>query len=545
MLWLRRAIGATVLMLLFSAALIAPIAGAAEAPPSHNFLFSLQGFIKEPGHIPVPPPEGEFEDACGVAVDVVGDIYLSDYYHHTIDVYGPTLEYLTQIADPDPDGPCALAVDSGGNVYVNHWHRNVVRFTPSEFPPTSSTSYGPAATIDFPSSPGARSTGVFLDPAGGDLYVDDRTYVAVYKAPIEPGEPPVRTFGLAALGQGYGVAVSDFSATDGNVYVPDAATDTVKVFDSSGALIDELDGAGTPQRGFHALADSALAIDQNDGHLFVADNLEPGFEAPKAVVDEFNPAGDFRGQLPHSFIDAEPTALAVDGAGNVYATSGNSEAAGLLAYGPTVAAGALAVTKTGTGGGTVTTEPAGINCGSACAAEYNAGAEVVLTAVPAAGSSFGGWSGGGCSGLAPCHLTIAVSATVSAEFAALPPAASTRSAGEEPRAAVASALPAPAAGFRLARITVGTADATLVAVLPSSGTLSATGPGLQAAKTRAPAAGTALIHLRLSAAGRRALAKAKGRCLALAVRITFIPDRSASSTIEATVRFKQRGGRRL
>ena len=432
------------------ALLVLPAAASAQltAAPSHNFLSSLQGFIKEPGHIPIPPPEGEFEDACGVAVDSFGDVYLADYYHRTIDVYGPTREYLTQIKDPDPDGPCNLAVDSEGHLYVNNWRRDVVRFTPSEYPPTETTTYGPATTIDFPSAPGARSTGVFLDPATGDLYVDDRTYVAVYEAAsLGQAEPePLRTIGLVTLGQGYGVAVSSFTATAGDVYAPDAASETVKVFDPSGTLVDEIDGAGTPQRGFHSLADSGVAIDQSDGHLFVADNLEPGFERPAAVVDEFNSAGAYRGQLPHAFIDAEPSALAVDEHSNVYATSGNDENAVLYGFGPTLPASSLTVAKTGAGEGTVTSEPAGINCGTACAAEFNAGDEVGLTAVPSPGSEFAGWSGGGCAETAPCHLTMSADSEVTAEFEALPPALSLARTAAVASAAIAAPPPATSVG---------------------------------------------------------------------------------------------------
>lgn len=55
----------------------------------------------------------------------------------------------------------------------------------------------------------------------------------------------------------------------------------------------------------------------------------------------------------------------------------------------------LTVTKLGTGGGTVTA--AGINCGSDCSEPYASGSWVTLTAIPASGSSFAGWTGTGCS----------------------------------------------------------------------------------------------------------------------------------------------------
>ncbi len=53
----------------------------------------------------------------------------------------------------------------------------------------------------------------------------------------------------------------------------------------------------------------------------------------------------------------------------------------------------LTVSKSGTGSGTVTSNPAGIDCGTDCLAAYIANTPVTLTAAPAAGSSFTGWSG--------------------------------------------------------------------------------------------------------------------------------------------------------
>jgi hypothetical protein len=53
----------------------------------------------------------------------------------------------------------------------------------------------------------------------------------------------------------------------------------------------------------------------------------------------------------------------------------------------------LTVNKTGNGMGTVTSTPAGINCGSTCSSDYTDGTQVELIASPTSGSSFAGWSG--------------------------------------------------------------------------------------------------------------------------------------------------------
>jgi hypothetical protein len=61
----------------------------------------------------------------------------------------------------------------------------------------------------------------------------------------------------------------------------------------------------------------------------------------------------------------------------------------------------LTVARAGSGSGTVTSSPTGIDCGSACAWSYASGPVMTLTATPAAGSIFTGWTGGGCSAQAP------------------------------------------------------------------------------------------------------------------------------------------------
>jgi DNA-binding beta-propeller fold protein YncE len=460
----RRHCGLVLLISLLAMVLLPALAQAAEAP-SHPFRYEISAFEPEEHRIEYP------EGPCGLAIDSHGDIYVGDYYHDQVLAFPPAsgFVFINRMVGEEPaDGPCALAVDSSGHLYVNNLHRNVLRFRLSSFPPEAfprnGLTAGAGATIDS-----EHSTGLALDPATGDLYVDDRTYVALYEAPIEPGELPVAKIGLGSLEDGYGVAVSDFegntefASTKGYVYVPDAAAGTVKVFnptlEPAQQLIGEIDGVGTPQAGFASLRDAAVAVDDSDGHVFVVDNLQSlDFEHPRAALDEFNPAGAYRGGLPGvpTLFAGEPNGLAIDnfggaGQGDVYITSGNTEKAGVYAYGPTGPAHTLTIAKNGEGEGAVTSEPAGIDCGGACAAEYNAGAEVTLTATPAPGSAFAGWSGGGCAGTAPCHLTLGADSEVSAEFDLLPlaplaiqaPAALSAAAAIAPAAASSAGPPVP------------------------------------------------------------------------------------------------------
>jgi secreted trypsin-like serine protease len=76
----------------------------------------------------------------------------------------------------------------------------------------------------------------------------------------------------------------------------------------------------------------------------------------------------------------------------------------------------LTVVKSGGGSGTVTSNPAGINCGSDCSASFTDGTSVTLTATRASGSTFAGWDGEGCSGTATCTVAMNQAREVTATF---------------------------------------------------------------------------------------------------------------------------------
>lgn len=76
----------------------------------------------------------------------------------------------------------------------------------------------------------------------------------------------------------------------------------------------------------------------------------------------------------------------------------------------------LSLTLAGSGSGTVTSTPAGIDCGTDCSETLTEGTSVVLSATPDVGSTFAGWSGGGCDGAATCTLSLDGATSVTATF---------------------------------------------------------------------------------------------------------------------------------
>jgi len=79
------------------------------------------------------------------------------------------------------------------------------------------------------------------------------------------------------------------------------------------------------------------------------------------------------------------------------------------------ATASLTVSRSGAGQGTVTSSPAGINCGSTCVAAFPSNSSVTLAASAVAGSVFAGWSGA-CAGTGSCVVDMSGAKSVTATF---------------------------------------------------------------------------------------------------------------------------------
>jgi hypothetical protein len=341
---------------LLSLATVAPAQGATDP------LFVFKPTPPPPGSKipPLPPPNGRLNGPCGIGVDSVGRFYVSDYYHHAVDVFNsnvnvaePWKTYAGQVENVDPlDGPCGLAVN-GNRLYVNDYHRNIAPYVVESFnpgpsfqpPPSMSTTAAPIFPLPAEDTAHHLPTGVAVDPSTNSVYVNHRTYVSVLDSagnPIEEesGEPFV--IGKGSLGDGYGVAVSQFPATAGRLYVPDAATNTVKIYNPA---LDKAAPVATIKNpidsgSFVSLRDSAIAVDRVTGDVYFADNLQPEYtEQPQASIYVFSSSNVYKGRLKYNVIDALPPGLAVDNSptatqGRVYVTSGDSTNASVNIYGP-------------------------------------------------------------------------------------------------------------------------------------------------------------------------------------------------------------------
>jgi DNA-binding beta-propeller fold protein YncE len=359
---------------------------ATAAPTAAEPIFVFSPIPPPLPGLPIPPPTGFLNGPCGMGVDSAGRFYVSDYHHDAVDVYDQNADYnapgvlgatgyLGQLAGIDTlDGPCGLAFDGSGRLYVNDYHRGVVRYG-------AFGSFGGGTPIAGTTVDGTHPTGVAVDAATGRVYVDQRTYVGVYDstgAPVEEDGEPLR-IGLGSLGDGYGVAVSAFPGTAGQVYVPDGASNTVKIFDPAVdkvSPIAEIDAAAAPAGGFASLRDSAIAVDRVSGDIYVTDDLQPADTvSPRGLVEVFSAAGAYLGHLKYEIVVGTPPGLAVDNSeeptqGRVYVTSGNTHLGGIYAYPPGAA------TEEDPLAGSIPPRPAG--------------GDALFPALPIGGSTIGG-----------------------------------------------------------------------------------------------------------------------------------------------------------
>lgn len=307
---------------LFASLALALCAAPAWAVAEHSFepIRSLRGDTSTSVDDPVPDPgslhPGAFVSPCGTVTDRHGYIYVATsapfpggFGAGRIDIFDPAGNYLTHIADSE--GPCGLAIDSTGSVYVFQEATHTVEvFTPSAFPPVVGTTYTQGAT----SIASGATGGVAVNPLNDHVFVAKNSFVAEYDSRADGSGLLDDTIGKGALdgrgplGDGVGV---DVCAANGDVYVTGSPQDPyepdkARIYILSGAtghtVKHVIDGSSTPDGGFaFTFGRANVAVDQSNCDVYVTD-----IWAAHEAVDQFDSEGGFIGQIKHHLKQAFP-----------------------------------------------------------------------------------------------------------------------------------------------------------------------------------------------------------------------------------------------
>jgi DNA-binding beta-propeller fold protein YncE len=375
------------------------------------------------GAISAPSRSGPIEEqsltlksACSVAIDDYGNRYVA--VGPEVKVYGPTgTKELTKFSTGTKS--CRIAIDSAGNVYAV-LKEKAVYFKPASYPPKEGTTYGAAVEVAKQSEfSGGEIFALAVNPANDHLFVIDFKQVSEYDSAAN-GSKLLNKDITAGLGISPMFAIAVYGAT-GNLYISTASGNgRVYVVDPTGKeIITQITGVGSPD-GSLGNNGGALAVDQSNGHVIA-------FEAHHEAVEEYEASGafvatygSFESLVTFNYGVAVDNGSESPNAGSAYLAYDDPKgvydlsAFGPLAYEPPPPKHQLSLEKTG--GGKVTSAPAGIDCGSTCTAEYDEGTEVVLAATPAEGSTFVGWSGCEAQFEGKCEVSMQEAAKVKAEF---------------------------------------------------------------------------------------------------------------------------------
>jgi len=182
-----------------------------------------------------PTPWGE---ACGVAVDSSGNVYVGLYGSH-VNKYVPAANPVTNANFASSMGGlnsvCNVAADSAGNVFSDTWRSGpVTRYEPSQFGSLSAS----GSVVD------SKGSTLAVDPANDEVYVDERNRISQFGAHGEPFQAPVMTFagsGSGAISNSLGISVSGFNH---DVYVSDGKG-AISVFGPAVVVPDVTTGVAT------------------------------------------------------------------------------------------------------------------------------------------------------------------------------------------------------------------------------------------------------------------------------------------------------------
>jgi YVTN family beta-propeller protein len=368
----------------------------------------------------------------------------------------------TTITDVNANGPRAVAVNPVTNkIYVaNFWTANVTVIDGA----TNST-----ATVTDSNAAGIESFAVAVNTATDKIYVvnnnldgfsnttagnvtvidgvtNTTTTVTDPNAltPFAVAVNPLTNKIYVANEGGYpgsnhgnvtvidGATNSTTTLTDANALAPQAvavnqSTNTIYVANANDSaltgiggvtIIDGTTNAISTVRDPNAMFPQAVAVNSVTNTIYVANQgcfppadpcTNPGSttvinRATNSVATIIDPNA------------RNPTGLTLDpSTDKTYVANVGSGNVTVIDGGATPTTQILSLLLAGNGTGTVTSNPAGVDCPTSCWARFPSGSTVTLTASPDSGYFFSGWSGA-CTGTGTCNVTMSQDGFVTATF---------------------------------------------------------------------------------------------------------------------------------
>ena len=347
----------------------------------------------------------------GVAVAPNGTVYVANFMDNTVSVIsnGAVIKTITGLGN-DPAG---VAVSPDGNtVYVtNHFDGTV-----SVIQTSDNTVVGSAIAV------GPSPQAVAVTPDGSKVYVvNNNSGGAGTVSVIQTSNNTVIGTPIAVGTNAFSVAVTPDSS---KVYVANEGDNTVSVIATANDAVTSIGVGHAPLSFGNFIGPATLTV------------AEPGTGSGQVTSAPAGIACGIGSQCATMFPDGTQVTLTASASvGSVFAGWSGGVCSGtstcvitptvdttVTATFNTVPSFMLLVATSGSGAGTVSSNPTGITCiggAGTCSASFAQGAQVALTATAPPNTTFAGWSGGGCSGIiSPCVLTLNANTTVTANFVA-------------------------------------------------------------------------------------------------------------------------------